>query len=82
MPHGLGHMIGLDVHDMEDLGQTLSGIRRRHVIKQFGTEALRFGRKLEPGFCLTNEPGIYFIPALIDAWKKRINMPILLTMIW
>ncbi|HOG20784.1 MAG TPA: aminopeptidase P family protein [Salinivirgaceae bacterium] len=72
MPHGLGHMIGLDVHDMEDLGQTLVGYdEETRPIKQFGTEALRFGRKLEPGFCLTNEPGIYFIPALIDAWKKE-----------
>ncbi len=71
MPHGLGHMIGLDVHDMEDLGQSLVGYdAETQPIKQFGTEALRFGRKLEPGFCLTNEPGIYFIPALIDMWKN------------
>lgn len=71
MPHGLGHMIGLDVHDMEDLGQTLVGYdAETQPINQFGTAALRLGRRLEPGFCLTDEPGIYFIPALIDMWKK------------
>lgn len=70
MPHGLGHMIGLDVHDMEDLGEDLVGydasIRRS---TQFGTRSLRLGRELRPGFALTVEPGIYFIPALIDRWK-------------
>jgi len=70
-PHGLGHMMGLDVHDMEDLGENYVGyndeIKR---IDQFGTAYLRMGRKLEPGFVITNEPGIYFIPALIDLWKN------------
>jgi Xaa-Pro aminopeptidase len=72
MPHGLGHMMGLDVHDMEDLGENYVGyseeIKRS---SQFGTAYLRLGRKLEPGFVITNEPGIYFIPALIDKWEKE-----------
>lgn len=70
MPHGIGHMIGLDVHDMEDYNDTLVGydeeIKRS---TQFGLSALRMGRRLKPGFTITNEPGIYFIPALIDKWK-------------
>lgn len=72
MPHGVGHMIGLDVHDMEDLGETYVGYDD-HVkrVNQFGTASLRLGRELHPGFTLTNEPGIYFIPALIDKWKKE-----------
>ena len=69
-PHGLGHMIGLDVHDMEGLGEDHVGydaeIRRS---EQFGTAYLRLGKKLEPGFVLTVEPGIYFIPELIDQWE-------------
>ena len=72
MPHGLGHMIGLDVHDMEDLGQIFVGFDEEvRPVSQFGTAALRLGRKLQPGFTLTNEPGIYFIPALIDKWKRE-----------
>ncbi|MGE4288345.1 MAG: aminopeptidase P family protein [Salinivirgaceae bacterium] len=72
MPHGLGHMMGLDVHDMEDLGQIYVGYDEvTRPIDQFGTAYLRLGRKLEPGFVLTNEPGIYFIPALIDQWKAE-----------
>ncbi len=71
-PHGLGHMIGLDVHDMEDLGQNLVGYDdETKPISQFGTAYLRMGRKLQPGFCITNEPGIYFIPDLIDLWKSE-----------
>ncbi|HON18730.1 MAG TPA: aminopeptidase P family protein [Salinivirgaceae bacterium] len=71
-PHGLGHMIGLDVHDMEDLGQSLVGYdQQTQPINQFGTAYLRMGRKLEPGFCITNEPGIYFIHDLIDLWKSE-----------
>jgi Xaa-Pro aminopeptidase len=70
MPHGLGHLIGLDVHDMEDLGEDLVGytdsIKRS---EQFGTRSLRLGRELEAGFVITVEPGIYFIPALIERWK-------------
>lgn len=69
MPHGLGHMIGLDVHDMEDLGEDLVGyddkIKRS---SQFGTRSLRLGKELQAGYALTVEPGIYFIPALIDRW--------------
>lgn len=72
MPHGLGHMMGLDVHDMENMGENLFGyddeIRRSD---QFGLSYLRLGRRLQPGFVLTDEPGIYFIPALIDQWKSK-----------
>jgi Xaa-Pro aminopeptidase len=72
MPHGLGHMMGLDVHDMEDLGQIYVGYDEfTRPIDQFGTAYLRMGRKLEPGFVVTNEPGIYFIPALIEKWKAE-----------
>ena len=71
-PHGLGHMLGLDVHDMEDLGQIYVGFdEETRPSGQFGTSALRMGRKLEEGFVITNEPGIYFIPALIDQWKNE-----------
>lgn len=72
LPHGLGHMMGLDVHDMEDIGENYVGydeeIRRSDL---FGTAFLRLGRRLQPGFVVTNEPGIYFIPALIDLWKNQ-----------
>lgn len=71
-PHGLGHMMGLDVHDMEDLGQIYVGYDDEiRPVDQFGTAYLRLGRKLQPGFVITNEPGIYFIPALIEKWKKE-----------
>ncbi len=60
LPHGLGHMMGMDVHDMESFDQIHVG---------FGTNCLRMGRRLEEGFVVTDEPGIYFIPALIDDWK-------------
>lgn len=75
MPHGLGHMLGLDVHDMEDLGQIYVGYDdETRPVDQFGTAYLRMGRKLQPGFVVTNEPGIYFIPALIEKWKsEKIN---------
>lgn len=75
LPHGLGHMLGLDVHDMEDLGQIYVGYDdETRPVDQFGTAYLRLGRKLQPGFVITNEPGIYFIPALIDKWKnEKIN---------
>ncbi len=74
-PHGLGHMMGLDVHDMEDFDQINVGYDDEvRPIDQFGTAYLRLGRKLEPGFVITNEPGIYFIPSLIDKWKnEKIN---------
>ena len=71
MPHGLGHMMGLDVHDMEDYGQIYVGYdEETRPVEQFGTASLRLGRSLQEGFVLTNEPGIYFIPALIDKWRK------------
>ena len=71
LPHGLGHMMGMDVHDMEGLGQIYVGFdnETRPNLEQFGTNCLRMGRRLEEGFVLTDEPGIYFIPALIDDWK-------------
>lgn len=71
-PHGLGHMLGLDVHDMEGLGEDYVGYNEN--IKrsdQFGLAYLRLGRALEPGFVITIEPGLYFIPTLIDIWKKE-----------
>jgi len=68
-PCGLGHMMGLDVHDMEDLGEVYVGYAGEPKSTQFGIKSLRLGRKLEPGFVLTIEPGIYFIPELIDQWK-------------
>jgi Xaa-Pro aminopeptidase len=73
LPHGLGHMMGMDVHDMESLGQIYVGFdeETRPNLEQFGTNCLRMGRKLEEGFVLTDEPGIYFIPALIDDWKAK-----------
>ncbi len=71
-PHGLGHMLGLDVHDMEGLGENFVGydaeIKRS---EQFGLAFLRLGRKLQKDFVITDEPGIYFIPTLIDQWKKE-----------
>ena len=71
LPHGLGHMMGLDVHDMEGLGQIHVGFdeETRPRLDQFGTNCLRMGRRLQEGFVVTDEPGIYFIPALIDSWK-------------
>ena len=71
LPHGLGHMMGMDVHDMEGLGQIYVGFdeETRPNLEQFGTNCLRMGRRLQEGFVLTDEPGIYFIPALIDDWK-------------
>ena len=70
-PCGLGHMMGLDVHDMEDLGEVYVGYGGEPKSTQFGLKSLRLGRKLEPGFVLTIEPGIYFIPELIDQWKAK-----------
>jgi Xaa-Pro aminopeptidase len=71
-PHGLGHMIGLDVHDMEDLGEKYVGYSDAVTRStQFGTAYLRLARALEPGFVLTVEPGIYFIPQLIDQWRRK-----------
>ncbi len=70
LPHGLGHMIGMDVHDMESLGQEYVGFDDEvRPSSQFGTNCLRCGRRVQAGFVLSDEPGIYFIPALIDRWK-------------
>lgn len=71
MPCGLGHMMGLDVHDMENLGEVWVGYDGQPKSTQFGRKSLRLGRTLEPGFVLTIEPGIYFIPELIDKWRAE-----------
>ena len=73
LPHGLGHMMGMDVHDMEGLGQIYVGFddETRPNLEQFGTNCLRMGRRLQEGFVVTDEPGIYFIPLLIDLWRKE-----------
>lgn len=71
-PHGIGHMMGLDVHDMENLGEDYVGYGEgQERSDQFGLGSLRLARPLEPGFVLTVEPGIYFIPKLIDSWRER-----------
>ena len=70
-PHGLGHMMGLDVHDMENLGEIYVGHDGKPKSTQFGRKSLRLGRMLEPGFVHTIEPGIYFIPELIDLWRSE-----------
>lgn len=73
MPHGLGHMMGMDVHDMEGLGQIHVGFddEVQPNLEQFGTNCLRCGRRLQEGWVMSDEPGIYFIPALIDEWKAK-----------
>lgn len=73
LPHGLGHMMGMDVHDMESLDQINVGFddETRPNLEQFGTNALRMGRRLQEGFVVTDEPGIYFIPDLIDEWRAE-----------
>ncbi|MDF1573001.1 MAG: aminopeptidase P family protein [Bacteroidales bacterium] len=71
-PHGLGHMMGLDVHDMEGLGEDYVGYDESvSRSDQFGLAYLRMGRELKEGFVFTIEPGCYFIPALINLWKKE-----------
>jgi Xaa-Pro aminopeptidase len=72
MPHGLGHNMGMDVHDMEDLGENYVGYdegQKRSPLLGLGN--LRMARTLRPGNVLTDEPGIYFIPALIEQWKRE-----------
>ncbi len=72
MPHGLGHMMGLDVHDMENYGENYVGYDKKNIRStQFGLSSLRLGRELQEGFVITNEPGCYFIPALIDKWRSE-----------
>jgi Xaa-Pro aminopeptidase len=72
MPHGLGHMMGLDVHDMEGLGEDLVGYdEETKRSTQFGTAFLRFALPFKPGHVLTIEPGCYFIPELIDQWNSE-----------
>jgi len=70
-PHGLGHALGLDVHDMENLGEDFVGYDDdTKRAKEFGTAYLRFGKKLKEGFVMTVEPGCYFIPQLIKQWHN------------
>ena len=72
MPHGLGHQMGLDVHDMEGLGEKYVGYDDATTRStQFGLGALRMGKALRPGHVVTVEPGIYFIPALIEKWERE-----------
>ena len=70
-PCGLGHMMGLDDHDMENLGEVWVGYNGRPKSTQFGRKSLRLARELEPRFVLTIEPGVYFIPELIDYWRSE-----------
>lgn len=68
---GLGHQMGLDVHDMEDLGEVYVGYEGKAKSTQFGIRLLRLAKPLTPGMVLTIEPGIYFIPSLIDMWRAE-----------
>jgi len=70
-PCGTGHMMGLDVHDMENLGEEWVGYDGEPKSTQFGLKSLRLGKALKPGFVLTIEPGIYFIPELIELWRSE-----------
>lgn len=71
-PHGLGHLLGLDVHDLENLGEKYTGYDETiERSTQFGLRSLRFGKELKPGMVLTDEPGIYFIPELISQWEAE-----------
>lgn len=72
LPHGLGHAMGMDVHDMEGLGQIHVGYdEETRPSSQFGLASLRFGKRLKAGNVVTDEPGIYFIPDLIDLWRNE-----------
>ena len=70
-PCGTGHLMGLDVHDMENLGEQYVGYAGQAKSTLFGLKSLRLGRELQTGYVLTIEPGIYFIPELIDLWKSQ-----------
>lgn len=70
-PCGTGHMMGLDIHDMENLGEEYVGYNAEAKSTQFGLKSLRLGRAMEPGFVVTIEPGIYFIPELTDQWRAQ-----------
>ena len=70
-PCGTGHMMGLDIHDMENLGEQWVGYDGVPKSTQFGLKSLRLGKELLPGYVLTIEPGIYFIPDLMDQWKSK-----------
>lgn len=70
-PCGTGHAMGLDVHDMEDLGEVWVGYDGEQKSTQFGLKSLRFAKELRPGHVFTIEPGIYFIPELIDLWRSE-----------
>jgi Xaa-Pro aminopeptidase len=71
-PHGLGHLLGLDVHDMENYGENNFGYDEKlKRSTQFGLKYLRYAKPLKPGIVLTVEPGIYFIPQLIDKWQSE-----------
>jgi len=75
-PHGLGHMLGLDVHDLESLGEDLVGYDETvQRSEEFGLKYLRLAKTLQTGFVCTIEPGIYFIPELIDQWKSQNRFP-------
>jgi Xaa-Pro aminopeptidase len=74
-PCGEGHMMGLDVHDMEDLGEVYVGYEGQPKSTQFGLKSLRLARPLQPGFVVTIEPGIYFNPHLIDQWRAENKFP-------
>jgi Xaa-Pro aminopeptidase len=69
LPHGLGHLLGLDAHDMEDLGDEWVGHEGRPRSTQFGLHNLSLAREMAPGFTFTLEPGLYFIPELMDRWQ-------------
>lgn len=70
-PHGIGHMLGLDAHDMEDLGDVVGYPDGEKRSSQFGLGYLRLARQLRPGYVITIEPGVYFIPVLIDRWRRE-----------
>jgi len=68
-PHGIGHMLGMDVHDLENLGDAVGYAPGEVRSDQFGLNALRLAKALHPGFVITIEPGVYFMPTLIDRWS-------------